>query len=314
MDIGLQDGIAQLIGRLGNYPPHEVFVEIALIWLVVYAIFRFLRGTRGARILKGVGLLLIIATVLIGLLSRNDAAFQRLRFLYGHFLTFASLALVIVFQPELRRALIRLGEAKIFAGSNQGVDVIIREVLRAVKYLAKNKIGALIAIERDVGLEGLLELGTKINADLRAELIETIFWPGTVLHDMGMVVRGEKILAAGVQFPLAEADDLGQELGSRHRAAVGLSLEADCLVIIVSEETGIVSLAERGQLVRKLSIEMLRTLLTNGLAKAEDVEKKSRGKREEPVGTSIERDAAVSRERKALPAKVKKTVGGENAA
>jgi len=133
-----------------------------------------------------------------------------------------------------------------------------------------------MAIARDVGLEGVVEAGTRLNADISAELLKTIFWPGSALHDMGLVIRGDKAIAAGVQFPLAEGADISQELGSRHRAALGLSQEADCLVVVVSEETGAVSLAERGQLLRKLSVDGLRAMLRRGLAQPAAEEKRRR--------------------------------------
>jgi diadenylate cyclase len=256
---------SQLFTRLGAIPIHELVIELALIWAVVWLVFRFLRGTRGARALKGAGLVLIIATVMIAGLGRDDTAFQRLKLLFGGFLYFASLALVIVFQPELRRALVRLGEARLFRSFSAQIEPVVDELVKAVAYLARNKIGALIAIERDVPLGGIVEAGTPVNADISAELLQTLFWPGSALHDMGVVIRDDKILAAGVQFPLAEGEDISQELGSRHRAAIGLSQEADCIIIVVSEETGAISLAERGQLVRKLSPEALSSMLKRGL-------------------------------------------------
>ena len=159
-----------------------------------------------------------------------------------------------------------MGEARFFRGGPTQVQPIIEELIRTVTYLSKNKIGAIIAVERDVPLGGIIEAGTPVNADVTAELLQTIFWPGTALHDMGVVIRGGKLAAAGVQFPLYEGDDLGAELGSRHRAALGLSQEADCLVVVVSEETGTISLAERGELIRKLSPEALRSMLRHGLS------------------------------------------------
>jgi diadenylate cyclase len=267
--------------RVSNYG-WGVLVELALIWLVVFLVFRFLRGTRGARVLKGVGFILIVATVLVAVMPRDQAAFARLDFLYGKFLTFAALALVIVFQPELRRALVRLGEAKLFRGHSAAVEPVVEEIVKAVAYLSRNKIGAIIAMEREVPLGGIVEAGTPLSADVTAEILQTIFWPGSALHDMGVVIRDDKILAAGVQFPLSEGDDIAQELGSRHRAAIGLSQEADSLVIVVSEESGAISLAERGQLIRKLSAEALRTMLRRGLVQSE----------EEAIGSQAEDEPA----------------------
>ncbi len=280
----MSERIEQLLIRLRAIPPHEFIIEFVLIWVVVWLIFRFLRGTRGARVLKGVGLVLILATAMIAGLGRNDASFQRLQFLYRGFLTFAGLALVIVFQPELRRALVRLGEARIFTGFRTQIEPVVDELVKAVAYLSRNKIGAIIALEREVPLGGIIEAGTRLNAEVSAELLQAIFWPGSALHDMGVVVRNDKILAAGVQFPLAEGDDISQELGSRHRAAIGLSLEADCLVIVVSEETGAISLAERGQLLRRISPDALGSMLTRGLVQPTDGEMVEQARAEQESG------------------------------
>ena len=260
----LFDRLHQLLRRVNTYPWWVVLVELTAIWALVYIIMRFLHGTRGARVIKGVALILIIGTLTIKVLG-SGTSFERLNFLYSNFLGYASLALVIVFQPELRRALVRIGEARLFRGSNLRRARVIEELLGAITYLSKNKIGALIAIERLVGLGGIVENGSRLHAEVSKELINTIFWPGSALHDMGVVIQGDRITAASVQFPLAEGEQFSSELGSRHRAAIGLSQDTDALVIVVSEETGTVSLAERGQLIRNLSISGLRTLLVRGL-------------------------------------------------
>ncbi len=265
------DRISQLLNRLAVYNPLEVLVELAMIWVVVYMVFRFLRGTRAARMFKGLGVLLIVTSLLILVLSREEA-FARIEFLYKGFLGFAVIALVVIFQPELRRALVRLGEARLFRGVAEDYIPVIDEVVGAVTDLSRRKVGAIMAIERDVPLGGLVEVGTRVNAEVTAELIQTIFWPGSALHDMGVVIRNGLIASAGVQFPLAEAHGISQELGSRHRAAIGLSMECDALVVVVSEETGAISLAERGQLIRKLSPEALRSLLRKGLSQAAEVQ------------------------------------------
>jgi diadenylate cyclase len=175
----------------------------------------------------------------------------------------------VVFQPELRRALMRLGETRFFRSWSSQVDEEIDALVEAATFLSRRKIGALVAIERDVGLGGIAETGTRVGADLTAPLLETIFWPNSPLHDLGVIVSGGKIAYAAVQFPLAESGDLERELGSRHRAAVGLSQESDAVVLVVSEETGDVSIAERGQLIRKLTPEGLRGLLSELLGRGD---------------------------------------------
>lgn len=257
--------IQRVEGHLRN-EPIEVAVELIVIWVVVYVVLRFLRGTRGARVIKGLAVILIIATLTIQVLGRENS-FERLNFLYSNFLAFASLMLVIVFQPELRRALVRLGEARWFRQGGLRKAKVIEEVLASMTYLSRNRIGALIAFERQVGLRGVVEAGTRIDAEVSRQLLNTIFWPGSALHDMGVVIHGDRIVAAGVQFPLAEGENIPQELGSRHRAAIGLSQESDALVLVVSEETGIISVAERGELTREYDVEDLRPLLSRGVEK-----------------------------------------------
>ena len=264
--------IQQLFFRLRGYLENErltVFVELLVIWLLVYFIFNFLRGTRGARALKGAALIFIVATLFVRVVVREDT-FERLNYIYSGFVGFAAIALVILFQPEIRRGLVRLGETTFF-GTGGGLrrKVVIEEILAAVQYLSKNKIGALMAIERETGLRHIVEGGTRVDGVVSAELLNTIFWPGSALHDMGVVIQGDKIVAAGVQFPLADGGNFESELGSRHRAAVGLSQEADCLIIVVSEETGTISIAERGNLKRGLTIDTLRSELVRGLGKTE---------------------------------------------
>jgi len=247
--------------------PVQVVIELLIIWLAVYVILRFLRGTRGARIIKAVLLILFTGTLTVQIVARGNQ-FARLSYLYENFLTAAALILVVVFQPELRRALVRLGEARLFRASGVKKQVVADELVKAMTYMSRNKIGALIAIERQVGLRGIIELGTPVGGEVTSALLQTIFWPGSALHDMGVVIRGDRVVAAGVQFPLAEGESIPQELGSRHRAAIGLSQECDALVLVVSEETGTISIAERGELRRGIQADELRPILTRNVGKA----------------------------------------------
>ncbi|HMB94580.1 MAG TPA: diadenylate cyclase CdaA [Tepidisphaeraceae bacterium] len=252
--------ITSFLRSLGAYPWWQIAIELLIIGSVVYWVMRFLRGTRGARLLRGIALVLI-GLYLVIRISAITLHLDRIDFLYGKFLSIASIAVIVVFQPELRRALMRLGETRLFRGWTSQVHEDIEELVEAATFCAKRKIGALIAIEREVGLGGIADSGTRINADLSAALLNTIFWPNSPLHDLGVVVSQGKIAFAGVQFPLAEEGTLERELGSRHRAAVGLSNESDAVVIVVSEETGDVSIAERGVLLRKLTPDALRGML-----------------------------------------------------
>lgn len=263
------DAVWQRIQGYFSSEPFAVLFELAVIWVVVYLIVRFLKGTRGARVVWGVALIMIVGTLTLRLFPGGSETLERLNFLYTNVLGFISFVLVIVFQPELRRALVRIGEGGWFSRVGLRRARVVEELVASVDYLSRNKIGGLIAIERQVGLKGIVEAGTRLDAEVSRQLLNTLFWPGSALHDMGVIIRGDRIIAAGVQFPLAEGNDLAQELGSRHRAAVGLSNEADALIIVVSEETGKISIAERGQLKRGLNIADLRNALSEGMTKIE---------------------------------------------
>ena len=254
---------------LHTYMWWQVAIELLVIGLVVYWVLRFLRGTRGARMLRGIVFVLVVGYLLVRLLA-SAFALDRIAFLYERFLLFAGFAITVAFQPELRRALMRIGEAPIFGmRSRRQIDEEIEALVEAATFLSRRKIGAVLAIEREVGLGGIAENGTKLDAAISADLIDTIFWPNSPLHDLGVVISGGRVMYAGVQFPMAESGDLERELGARHRAAVGMSQESDAVVLVVSEETGDVSIAERGQLIRKLTPEGLRGLLTELLRGSE---------------------------------------------
>jgi diadenylate cyclase len=254
-----------------TYPWWQVSVELLLIGSFVYWMVRFLQGTRGARMLKGIATVLIylyLAVRLLGPLLHLD----RINWLFTErFLPAASLATIIVFQPELRRALMRLGESRLFRGWSSQIDEDIEALVESATFLSRRKIGGLIAVEREVGLGGTAESGTRINADLSSDLLNTIFWPNSPLHDLGVVVSQGRIAYAGVQFPLAESGELERELGSRHRAAVGMSQESDAIIIVVSEETGDISVAESGKLIRKLTPDALRGLLSELLGRGDGI-------------------------------------------
>jgi diadenylate cyclase len=252
---------------LTTYAWWQVAIELLLIGLVVYWIVRFLRGTRGARMLRGIAFVLISLYLIVGLLA-EQFHLDRLQFLYEKFLLFATFAIIIAFQPELRRALMRLGETlPLFRGFSDQINEDVEALVEAATFLSRRKIGAVIAIERDTPLTTLAEdNGTRLDAQLTADLINTIFWPNSPLHDLGVIISGGRVAYAGVQFPMAESGELERELGARHRAAVGMSQDSDAVVLVVSEESGDVSIAERGQLIRKLTPDGLRDLLLELLA------------------------------------------------
>ena len=248
--------LQQLIVRFGGYPLWEVALEFLIIGTLVWIVWRFVKGTRAAGALKGI-LVLVLLMIALRLVTPSQS-FERIAFLYDNILTLAAFGLVIIFQPELRRALIRLGETTFFRATPSDVAEVIDAIEKACTFLSKNKFGAIIAIERHTGLRETIENGRMLNADVSAALIQSIFWPNNPLHDMGIVIKGSKIVAAGVQFPLADAIETNDPtLGTRHRAALGLSRVSDAIVVVVSEETGMISLADRGQLLRGLTREDL---------------------------------------------------------
>ncbi len=260
--------IQGLLDRIGSYPVAAMVVEFVLIWIVVFGVVRFVQGTRAAGALKGLLILMLLAAIGSRVLGGADA-FQRLGVLYEKFLAFVAIALIVIFQPELRRALVRLGETPFFRSTPREIVQIVDEIAEAAAYLSKAKFGALIVMQRQTGLTGLIEGGTVMNAHLSARLLQTIFFPGGALHDLAVVVRGRTITAAGVQLPLAEPADMPDpSLGSRHRAAVGLSKECDALVLVVSEETGAIRIAERGRLSDPMSPAELRRDLERRLTRS----------------------------------------------
>ena len=243
--------------RVVSYHVGAVAVEFIIIWAVVYAVVRFVQGTRAAGALKGL-LLVMLAITIVSRLVGGGQTFPRLALLYDRFLGYLAISLVIVFQPELRRALVRLGETPFFRSSPKEIALVVDEICEACKYLSKARFGAIIVIERSIAVAGVVEGGTPMNAELTSRLLQTIFFPGSALHDLAVVVKGKRIAAAGVQLPLAEPEDMpDKRLGSRHRAAVGLSRECDALVVVVSEESGKIRLAERGRLTVLESVDEL---------------------------------------------------------
>ncbi len=212
---------------------------------------------------------MLLATLYVGIrLLPKSYGWDRIEWLYGKFLLFAFAALIVAFQPELRRALIQIGQTRFFRSSRGQLDAMIDALVESAAFLSRNKIGAVVAVERSVGLGTLLEAGQVIDSRVTSSLLNTIFYPGSPLHDMGVVIRGGRVAAAGCQFPLAEGEELDPSLGSRHRAALGLSQDSNAVVLVISEETGRISIAVEGQLYLGLELEGLREMLTSLLSPA----------------------------------------------
>jgi len=229
--------------------------DIAIVTVLVYYILLWLQGTRAVTLIRGILVILLIYLTgrLIGLYTLN--------WIFDRVLAVIAIMLVIIFQPELRRTLERFGRGKMlgklgFTPTPHG-SFYVRHVVRAVEQLSETKIGALIVIERLSGMSEYLESGVKLDALLTAELIISIFNPKSPLHDGAIVVQGDRIVSSSVLLPLSESRLLDKRLGTRHRAAVGISELTDAMVIVISEKTGIISLAENGYLTRFLTRDQL---------------------------------------------------------
>ncbi len=253
--------------------PLESLIEILIIYLIIYTFLRFMEGTRGEGILKGIALLILMVPILVTIIADSFNVLDRLVVIIRFFAAAAIPALVIIVQPELRRALVRLGQTRIFGMFLKGeAEGMVEEIVKAAFRMSRRKIGALIAMEREVGLQNYIERGTEIDACVSCELLTTIFFPGSDLHDGAVVIQKERVAAAGCLFPLSESPSLGAVLGTRHRAALGITEESDAIVVVVSEETGVVSFVHRGKMERGLNVEQLRTLLLKYYAQLEDNE------------------------------------------
>lgn len=265
------DGMQTIIDyflRVSSYEWWTVGIELLLIGVVVYWAVDFLEGTRGERLFRGVIYVLIAGVLILNLISERYR-FERLEYLYKGFLVAVLIIAVAAFQPEVRRALMRLGQPGFLTGSSRRVVRTVEEIVGAVTEMSAGKVGAIMVVERRVALGEFIETGVRLNAVISAELLKTIFYPGTVLHDMAVVVRGDTVVAAGVQLPLAEPGSVdGVQLGSRHRAAIGITAGSDAVCIVVSEETGSISLAAGGRLARDVTAETLRSRLAQSISDA----------------------------------------------
>jgi len=233
-------------------------VDILLVALIFYGLFRLFQGTQAVALLRGI---LVIALVFVLAASR----FTAFGWVMRNTLPVILVAIPVIFQPELRRALERLGRtAPVIVGRGgreTATQQAIHQIVLAVETLARERTGALLVLEGDTGLEEYIESGERIDAGISARLLLTIFFPGTPLHDGAVIVRGDRIVAAACVLPLTQRDLADSSLGTRHRAAVGVTEQNDALVIIVSEETGIISLARSGRIARRLDGQRLRTIL-----------------------------------------------------
>ena len=235
-------------------------IDILLVALLIYQVLSLIRGRRAAHILAGIGVVIVAyaASVFAGLVL--------LRSLFENLVPYTAFALIVMFQSEIRRLLARIGERRwIGFGSRLETREVADEILLAVSHLAAHKIGALIVVERDIGLRTFIESGVPVDARVTRDLLLAVFQPGGALHDGAVIVQGGRLAAAACFLPLTMNPELSRKLGTRHRAGIGVTEEADCMAIVVSEERGTISIAALGDLESEVPIERLAQRLGRGL-------------------------------------------------
>ncbi|MEI6422049.1 MAG: diadenylate cyclase CdaA [Lentisphaerota bacterium] len=242
----------------------SLVMEVGILAILIYYGLYFLRGTRAANVLAGIIIALLILTLATDFLKL--AVITEL--LNGLWMIFP-LALIVIFQPEIRRAFAHLGSSRPFA-KRMKQEEAINEVMIAVESLSANKRGALIVFQRQIGMRALISSGIKVNAEVSHQLIQTIFHPNTPLHDGAIAIEDNEIVAAHIIFPLTQSVSLSDSIGTRHRAAIGVTEETDAVAVVVSEETGGISIACRGNLVRNITLEKLSQFLRSLLIPTQD--------------------------------------------
>ena len=254
--------MANFFENLGNSAIHFSIMDVVDILLVAgitYGLLRLTSKTRASQVFKGLALFIVLAWICkaIGLSTVN--------WLLSSFIDAGALLLVVIFQPEIRRAFEKLGRGGLFEMSFSTEEDAsrphIEEIERAVLNMSIRKIGALMVFERKTGMKDVIESGNLLNARISSQLIENIFFPNSPMHDGAMILRGDKIVAAGCFLPLSDNKQISSELGTRHRAALGISELSDAYILIVSEETGVISLAHEGTITRYLDRKALHTVL-----------------------------------------------------
>src|SRR3954452_17518132 len=254
--------MAELLRSIFDQVRLTTLIDIAITSLLIYWLFKLIQGTRAVRLVIGVSVLIIVYVLAVAIGLPLLTAILQGAAVVGLF------ALVVIFQPELRRALERIGRVGSVAwllspADSRAVDHVAEEVARAAADLSSEGHGALIVFERETGLEEIAETGVMVHGDVSSDLIRTIFAPRTALHDGAVIIRGETILAAGALLPLAETTVHAERFGTRHRAALGIAEQTDAVVIVVSEENGQVSLVERARIVRNLNEAQLARAIRN---------------------------------------------------
>jgi diadenylate cyclase len=244
-------------------------IEILVISVAVYNVWKLLRGTRGARVMSGL-MILLLGLSLLAIVLKLTVIIEILRFFSASF----AIVLVIIFQPELRRMLAELGSQRYTTAGHQQSEVI-EQVVNALELLQRERFGALIAFEREVIFQAGRDSGTEVDAKVTEDLLATIFYPKTPLHDGGVLINGDRIVTAAAIFPVTQQEGLHRTLGLRHRSALGLSEETDAVVVVLSEETGQLSVAFQGKMERMADFDQVRSRLTEVLLGSQPKETKA---------------------------------------
>lgn len=249
----------------------QKIVDVSLVWLIFYFILKNIKNNvKLSLIFKGVFIIILLKffSQLLGLTT--------IEVLLEYVIQWGFLALIIIFQPEIRNILEQLGRSQLL-GRHKTLTVderehLVYEIIQAMDYLRKNRIGALIVLERDISLGNYIDKGKKLYADLSSDLLISIFYEGNPLHDGGVIIQGDRISCAGAVFPTSSSSKINKRLGTRHRAALGISEESDAISLVVSEETGRLSVAVKGELYYNLSIDDVRIMLIDELRPKKDID------------------------------------------
>lgn len=296
-----RDNIVEYIKSLQESPIELItlILDISIVIFLLYCFFRIVRGSRAWQLIKGIALL-IVATWVSGLFN-----LKILNWILTGIMNLGVIAIIVIFQPELRRALEQLGTNKLtkFFGIDKDLSTKTKEdiykVVIAATELAKTRTGALIVIERDIKIQDIIAGGIPMNADVSPQLLVNIFEPKTPLHDGAVVISGNKIAAAACVLPLADDKDIAKELGTRHRAAIGISKESDSIVVVVSEETGKISVAKDGTLIADVREDVLKKILiSNVVTKRFAVEKKERNNRIKAIREKLKKEKKQEKQEK----------------
>ncbi|PWF99460.1 diadenylate cyclase CdaA [Levilactobacillus bambusae] len=261
--------MSQFFGELLTWQHLSNLLDICLIWFLIYELIMLLQGTKAVQLMRGI-IVIVILRIASGLLGLNTVSW-----LMDQIITWGVIAIIVIFQPEIRRGLEHLGRGSLISrnnNSNEAAERMINEIDKAIQYMSKRRIGALMTIQQDTGLEDYIETGIDIDAVITGELLINIFIPNTPLHDGAVIIRNNRIAVAAAYLPLSDSKLIPKELGTRHRAAVGISEVTDALTIVISEETGEVSITKNNELLRGMTQDDYLKFMRHELLKDDETE------------------------------------------